>query len=177
MYVDPLITAEHAIQRLEDMTLPTDVAIDPRYYGYTPLPMREFCAGLEALKQYVTETTYCFPELAFLDVGCGIGTKLLAAQFHGFRVSGIEVVPAYADVARRLVPEANIAVTDAFDFTNYADFDVVYAYHPCQDKTLEKRLEEHIVSHMKPGAFIFLAGERVTCGGVEHIGDQVWRVI
>ncbi len=92
----------------------------------------------------------------FLDVGCGIGTKLLLARFLGWGdVTGIELRPEYGEVARRLCPEADVFVADAFEWDGYGEFDVVFMYRPCIPDDLERHLEDRVLSLMKPNAHAF----------------------
>lgn len=156
------------ILALERRWIPPDPK-NPNYYGYIPLNVRWFIEGMEVAMR-------CHPGRGFLDVGCGIGTKMLIARHLGYEVSGIEVHAPYAEVARELCPGANIEVADAFD-VNHFDADVVYVYRPCRGDELEGRLERHVVANMNPGALIFCDGrdEPPTSTGV-LMGPPVWRI-
>lgn len=91
----------------------------------------------------------------FVDVGCGIGSKLILANdlSLGVDLVGIEIETSYAEVARKLVPSADIRCQDAMT-VDYSEFDVIYFYCPFRDLKKERALEEHIVNTAKSGAYI-----------------------
>ena len=97
----------------------------------------------------------------------------------GWRVKGIELYPAYAEVCRRLVPSAPVAVSDAFDWTDF-DADLVYSYRLCGGDDAQDRLTAHIVAHMRPGGLLFLPGCPPPVGahpvGAHPVGTAVYRV-
>ena len=132
--LDAPSTIAAVVERLESAWVP-EITAHPDYYAWEPIGIHSFVG---ALSQY--------PPGRFLDVGCGIGTKLLAAHFMGFTVSGIELHSEYAEVARRLVPEAQITVCNAFDYQGYGDFDVVYLTTLCVDESRQAELESLIRS-------------------------------
>ena len=89
----------------------------------------------------------------FLDVGAGIGTKmLLAREIFGLDVTGIERVPAYIKVARD--HDLMVIERDAAGWDGYGDYDLVYFNRPFFDQGLQERLEQHIWNTMKPGAVV-----------------------
>jgi len=65
-----------------------------------------------------------------LEVGCGSGVFLRAAADRGARVTGLDASDALIALARRRVPEAELAVGD-LQFLPYADdtFDVVAGFN------------------------------------------------
>jgi SAM-dependent methyltransferase len=84
----------------------------------------------------------------FLDVGCGIGSKVYLAGLH-FESHGIENDAEVAEIARKLVaglPRCRIIEADALTFANYGDFDAIYFYRPLHSEPLEDQLEEKIYS-------------------------------
>jgi SAM-dependent methyltransferase len=99
----------------------------------------------------------CIPEMKgrkFLDVGCGPGTKmLLAKQFYGLNVHGIELNPAMACVAFK---EGSVKTCDALQVPagTYRAFDLIWLYRPFRDPQLEEELEARITDEMKPGAIL-----------------------
>lgn len=138
------------------------------FYGYEPLPLAPFIAALEIARSLI-------PNGRFLDVGCGIGTKLLLAHYLGWAdVTGVELRPEYAGPARRLMPEATIVEADAFGWDGYNEFDVVYSYRLCVPDDLEIALEERIASLCRPGTLLILP-MGLTKPGVS-VAPDVWRV-
>jgi SAM-dependent methyltransferase len=99
----------------------------------------------------------CAPEMrgrAFLDVGCGPGTKmLLARHFFGFEADGIEISREMAEAAAE---HGVVFIADAGDTAPgfYAPYDLIWLYRPFRDPVLERRLEAWIMDEMKPGAIL-----------------------
>lgn len=120
-----------------------------KFHAYDPLPWAIF---LPLIEQGIEAAP---PSRRFLDVGCGIGTKLLFMHYLGWQVAGIERHPPYAHAARLLVPEAEVTPLDAFDVESF-DADIVYAYRPCIADDLQERLEDHIIRRMPPGSVLLL---------------------
>jgi SAM-dependent methyltransferase len=107
----------------------------------------------------------CVPELAgqaFLDVGCGPGTKmLLASHFFGLEVNGIEIDLVMGAAARKCGP---VWTADALQMAPglYAAYDLIWLYRPFRDPVLEDKLEERIRNEMKVGA-VLAGGQWETC--------------
>lgn len=101
----------------------------------------------------------------FVDVGCGIGSKLALAQAFGFVTYGVEIDPELAKIARRICygGSMNIIEGDALE-QDYGEYDVVYFYRPFAEEKLEKRLEQRIVTTAKPGAIILA---NLKCDGMK----------
>lgn len=117
------------------------------HFAYDPLPVALFFPGIRQASE-LTEGR------RFLDVGCGIGTKLALMYVMGWRVTGIDRHEPYAKIARELVPEANVMVADAFDVASF-DADLVYMYRPMVSDADEERLEAHVMRHASPGTVCF----------------------
>lgn len=147
-----------------DLGLPQD-----GYYGWMGLPVDDFLEGIAIVRQALGAG-----EHSFLEVGSGIGSKLLLARQLGFDVAGVELNDRYAKVARFMVPRAPVTVTNAFAFTRYHKYDVVYCFHPCVDDRQQLRLNRLIVEHMKQGGVFFCPGAGFP-RWVEHLGGPVWR--
>lgn len=180
VHLDPMQAMGEVVDRLQSRWVP-EIEESEEYFDWEPLSEWEFFAGLGVVHKHVVETQHCWPEMRFMDVGCGIGTKLLLARWSGYaEIVGLERRPEFADVARVLAPEAKVVVADAFDYT-YGGFDVVYSFRLCRDLERQHELTRHIVASMSKGAYLFLAGSTVEDANirsrrVEHIDDQVWRV-
>lgn len=113
----------------------------------------------------------CVPELngpAFLDVGCGPGTKMaLARHFYGLTACGIEIDPEMAAQARNwgsVITGDALAVPSGF----YREYDLVWLYKPFRDNDLERQLEERIMRELKPGAVLAGASWETSPAGRWH---------
>lgn len=117
-----------------------------RSLPWMPFPVFDFIAlTAEALPEASGEK--------FLDVGCGIGTKmLLADQIFGLDTFGIERVPEYARQARQL----GLAVTtgDALTWDKYGEFDLIFLNLTFRDPGLQNQLEQKAWSDAKSGAVV-----------------------
>jgi len=103
------------------------------------------------------EPIYHMP--AFLDVGCGPGTKMqIASALFGFQVHGIEIDAAMAfDAAQRQFrTSAEVEHADALFVPDgyYGNFDLIWLYRPFREAAHERVLETRIVQEMKPGAIL-----------------------
>lgn len=139
---------------------------ETRYLPFVSLDVGEFAKCMEIVGPATRDRT-------FLDVGCGIGTKLALASCLGFEVSGIEIRADYAEVARRLVPEARIAVANALEVDAFTA-DVVYAHRCCLYDDEQRVLERRIAAGMDRGALLVLPHGSQEHHG-EHLGGNVWR--
>jgi trans-aconitate methyltransferase len=94
----------------------------------------------------------------FLDVGCGIGTKVLLAQQMNFEADGLDFVPEYCEAARELCGSlSTIHDADAREFDKYGDYDLIYAYRPLVEEAETAWLTGWIAEQLKPGSLMFLA--------------------
>ena len=99
--------------------------------------------------------------LSFLDVGCGVGLKVLqAAQVfeisQGLEYDNTRVVVADALIQRLHRPEDKVFQADALTYNGYAGFDVIYAYKPLSLSDLLIQMETRIIEHAKPGTVLVL---------------------
>lgn len=95
--------------------------------------------------------------LHFMDVGCGVGLKLLQAASLYEQVSGLEVEPHRAEAAAEwLWRTAEVITGDAATFERYGDFDVIYAYKPLPTEELMAQTEDNIVAQARPGAILIM---------------------
>jgi 2-polyprenyl-3-methyl-5-hydroxy-6-metoxy-1,4-benzoquinol methylase len=95
----------------------------------------------------------------FLDVGCGGGTKLLAAASMFHQVCGLELDPIYLEQARRLLALARqgrcqVEAGDALTYDGYGRFDVIYLYEPIREAEPELALERRIFAQCRPGCVV-----------------------
>lgn len=154
-------------------------------YEYIPL-------GLEAFQTQITVAHGLLADTAnasFIDVGCGIGTKVALARLKFPRAYGIEITPEYAEVARRLLSRFN-TLSDKDEYIicgnalehSYKPYDVIYFYCPFMQPDLQIKLEQHLVKTAKKGA-IFLAnnaqfGQLWSSDKVERVwGHTIYRKV
>lgn len=133
--------------RLEQPILPStpDASV---YFAYDPLPIADFFSGVQIAVPFTRGRR-------FLDIGCGIGTKLMLMHYLGWEVAGIDRHEPYVKAARKLIPEASLTCADLRDVGSFtADF--VYMYRPGVSDALEDALERHVISCLTPGTVLYL---------------------
>jgi trans-aconitate methyltransferase len=89
----------------------------------------------------------------FLDIGAGVGTKMMLAEnVFGLDACGVERVPEYVKAAheRRLT----VIEADALTYDGYGDYDLVFFNRPFYDKNLQAQLEQRVWENMKSGAVV-----------------------
>lgn len=142
---------------------------ETRYLPFVSLGVEEFSRCMDVAIANL-------PGRRFMDVGCGIGTKLLFAATLGFNVRGIELRHDCAEVARRLVGQDCVTVANAFDVDSF-DADVVYSHRCCVYSEEQLSLERHIAANMPTGSLLILPhGAMETPQGGGHLGANVWRI-
>lgn len=106
----------------------------------------------------------------FIDVGCGVGTKVAIAAEAGFDASGIEITPKYVAVAKRLVANTKMGyVFNSLRYPptihlgnalkhDYSNYDVIYFYWPIQHQPTERRLEAKMFREAKRGTLFIANG-------------------
>lgn len=97
--------------------------------------------------------------LRFLDVGCGGGTKVLAAATCFDLCDGLEyeknVVVTGQQFIQILSPErCKLMQGDALEFSRYGDYDVIFFYKPLVDDNKMAEMEERIFAQAKPGTVL-----------------------
>lgn len=149
------------------------------FHGDIPLPMTRFQNLIRAAARLLRAMDRPEP-WSFLEVGCGAGLKLLAAQEYFTRVVGVEYDARRATAAQEMTDRAHHHLTeadnaaspwlrgtapqerclvhsgDALDFDGYGDFDVIYAYRPIADTELRTRLEKRIIAEARPGTLLIM---------------------
>jgi SAM-dependent methyltransferase len=117
---------------------------------WMPFPMSAYILLLD-------EAFLAAPGNRFLDVGAGVGSKMLRARdTYGLDITGIEIVPEYAAEAGRA--GLDVRLGDALDFRDYGDYDLIWLYRPFRDPGLQADLERIIWDQMAPGAIVMCAG-------------------
>lgn len=139
---DAPLAVDQTVQRLEGLLAPRFP--DEQRFDLVSLPLPEFCQAVDELGPAGGRR--------FLDVGCGIGTKLAVAYFLGWGdLTGIELRADYAATASFVCPEAEVIVADAMEWDGFDAFDVVYMYRPFVDDADQAALEARIVAQARPG--------------------------
>jgi len=116
-------------------------------YPNASFSVLQFIAHLRLIK------SRCEQNLRFLDVGCGLGSKVGIAQSLGFDAYGLEINPYYAAIASEQVGPNRILCTDAVGFCDYGKFDVIYFYNPM----VSDEIEQSIMASAKMGAIVYHA--------------------
>lgn len=122
---------------------------------WMPFPLFDFIALVaEALPEAAGSS--------FLEVGCGIGTRMLVAhELFSLDCHGIDRVPEYVAQANEMLPEGRPGVTaevaDALGWGGYGKYDIVWFNRPFNDRALQFQLEAQVWRDMKPGAVVIWA--------------------
>lgn len=95
----------------------------------------------------------------FLDMGCGGGTKVLAAAAKFDVAHGADFLPEYVAEAQAFFKRVGadpkmIIQADALSFDGYGAYDIIYVYRPLQDVALATQMEERILAQVSPGTII-----------------------
>lgn len=115
--------------------------------GWMPFQMADFTA---IMTEVVRETD----GPAFLEVGSGIGTKMLtASHMFGLTTAGIEYDETLATIAIQKL-RGPVRIGDALQVPLgfYSSHDIIWMYRLFRDEELQDQLEQRIYSEMKPGA-------------------------
>lgn len=123
-------------------------------YPFVAMDTRQAYEQLVAARDFLQAKGLFRPGLKFIDIGCGIGNILLLAEMLGFSVFGVEKDEASLRIARNLVDAAAVVKTDIWEFTDLADFDVLYYFRPFCEKTRQVRFEQYIEEQCKPGSIL-----------------------
>ena len=129
---------------------------DPVTTPWMPYQAADFVAILwECMEVLHSERGYVpSSRPAFLDVGCGPGTKMdIASTLFGLEAYGVEIDKDMAMVADKRFPH-RVNPVDALSFHSYDQFDLIWLYRPFRDRDKELALENRIISKMKPGAIL-----------------------
>ena len=132
------------------------------YYPYIPLHPMRFLNVLKSLRLLFGHRE------SFIDVGCGIGEKVLLAHHTEMfdKCYGIEYSSYTHDIAKSkiepIIGSNTIIYGDAFahDFSTY---DTIYMYCPIQNPDTMLRLLEYIYKTMREDAIIIFFNGSVPC--------------
>lgn len=157
----------HTIDALERAWFPAVLPEHPEFYEYQSTPVDTFVVALAQARELAQGDSY-------LEVGCGIGTKLVIAQHFGFEVHGIEARAQYAATAAFLCPEAKIEVADARYYDAYNAFDVIFCYRPIISEEGQAALDRRICEQAKDGAVLLCPYRDLAPHGRRQVAEHVW---
>jgi trans-aconitate methyltransferase len=119
---------------------------DPRCLPWMPFPAWDFIA-------LVAEALPESSGTQFLDIGCGVGARMLVArELFELDVHGIDRVPEYVNEAWKHGLSAEVA--DALGWNGYGKYDLLFLNRPFKDPVLQRQLEAQVWDDMAPGAVI-----------------------
>jgi hypothetical protein len=142
--------------------------------GWLPYPLREWRLLMEAARANGALGPY-------LELGSGIGTKVLAARDLGYDGYGVENNPVLVREAERLGAQTAL---DDVRTASVVHAGIVYVNHPLAAEEDEMALERRVQAELKPGAVLI----QVRSGHHPHgshwellkqirTGDVAWRKI
>lgn len=149
-------TALVAMTALEHKYASREDSESPDSWGYLAYPHVLFGQMLDAAVKAADAER---PRM--IDLGCGIGTKLLAAERAGCEALGIEHDPRLAEEALKLgatVYEADLADPGTWRGP-VSETDIVFCNSPFRDPVLEIAFEAGLADAMKPGAVLMLGNK------------------
>lgn len=130
------------------------LTIDERQKGhfcYIPYYIDSFVRAMDHITTHVPEGAH------FIDVGSGIGDKVLLAKLvYGWTATGVEYSKYTHTIARRHIGKVvdNLIHGDAFADVDFSAYDLVYMYHPIANPVRMRDLFMHVAAHIKDGAII-----------------------
>jgi len=123
-------------------------------YPFVPMDTRQMIEQVQLARATLQKRQENQHIYTFIDIGCGIGNVLLAAEQLDFEVFGIEKDPYPCKIAQKLIGETQVRMEDIWDFNDYGKFDVIYYFRPFHDGNTQKRFELHIENSLKPGGIL-----------------------
>jgi hypothetical protein len=145
---------------------------DPVFNPWMPFQVADFVAIMSECVAYCNPVEEPVVSAQFLDVGSGIGTKMMLAEvLFGLSPSGLEVDEEMARYAGDTYGQWTI-LKDALKYPNYYNFDIIWMYRPFRDGFKQAELEHKIFEEMKPGAIVAGAQWENQPGGFEIIVDD-----
>jgi hypothetical protein len=158
-------SAFHAIERrLGDCEAikPSQSSCEKHHYSFIPLDSIVFTRAIAEARDIwkahnQQSNRHYYPR--FLDVGCGIGTKVFLSRYVDDidMCHGLEYDEAYLPLARQLCGNDRIIHADGTEWTGYDAFDIIYMYVPIKDSKLQKALQAQVIKYAKPGTVIVMA--------------------
>lgn len=154
-YVNSLYSALHAL------ALPPTEAMRHRIQGShadISLPATHFEALCHAAYRVCLAQGRNAP-LRFLDVGCGGGTKIVAASSFFPIAHGIDNHPSSVKMGQSVVerlgfPRGSVTEANALTFDGYGDYDIIYFFRPISVREDLKAMEDRILANARPGTIL-----------------------
>ena len=130
-------------------------AIENRMGAYTYIPAGR-AYFIERVSQIKSKAQ--LSDMKFIDVGCGIGDKVMLAQFLGFDAYGVEINSHTLGLAQyflhKVVPYTHLILGNAFDI-DYSQYSFIYMYVPIYDVKKMAELYRLIKKRAKGKTVIF----------------------
>jgi len=123
-------------------------------YPFVPMDTRQMIEQVKLARTTLQNRRESECPYTFIDIGCGIGNVLLAAEQLDFEVFGIEKDPFPCKVAQKLIGKAQVRMEDIWKFSDYSKFDVIYYFRPFHDGDTQRRFELHIENSLKSGGIL-----------------------
>lgn len=150
MEKEEFIKLEGELSALEKEWYERAIQVAPEFYPWVPYPLLKF-ARLLAIAMEVNPGP-------MVELGAGIGTKVLMARAMGVETLGVENNEIYLKEAARL--GASVVEGDIRDF-DVAPYGIVYTYHPLFPEAHEAGFEGYIQGSMSVGS-VFIC-PKVAC--------------
>lgn len=119
-------------------------------YNYVPYELKLFLN----LIADIYEITKNKKNPKFIDIGCGIGTKVLIASIL-FDSYGIDCNQEHIEISKILGCN-NTFCGDIFE-QDYSDYDILFYYRPFYDDVIYEKFETKIYEESKTGSIIIPA--------------------
>ena len=156
------------IARLETHITPRGLN-DPDWYDWISLPLTTYLNGMRSIRAHLGPGRH-----HYLEVGSGIGTKLILAHALGHHATGIEHHQPYVQVSRRLAPHCPVIHANALDKDGaYHNADIIYNYSIATDQDQHHQINQLITHRMRRGAIYFTA-RHPQPDQLEPIAPNVW---
>jgi SAM-dependent methyltransferase len=126
-------------------------------HGYVPYPPKDFLVKMCAASR-LHQAIRGKRASRFLDVGCGVGTKVFLAAHLFTHAVGLEIDPRLLRIARTLdetsLRNSSFIRGDALAYDDYARYDVLFLYRPFRDDDRQAALERRIAEQTRAGTII-----------------------
>ncbi|NDR58000.1 class I SAM-dependent methyltransferase [Aliiruegeria sabulilitoris] len=142
---------------LNTLTQDADTEVEGAFSDIS-LPLSVFLENIHAACRVLLALGR-YEDRRFVDIGCGSGEKLLAAAPCFERVTGVEIDPGYAALARDIthrarIGNADIVETDARIYEGCPQQDVIYFYRPMRYPKALAQLESQVVETCRAGTLL-----------------------
>lgn len=150
-YMDAMIRAVNIFDSFLGKSAQTDEAKEYGCFQYVSYNEKKFFSQISKVMQILSMLNKR-NKARFIDVGCGIGTKVFLASTLFSEAHGIEIDDNYITTGLNIIkhcsPEytSNLSLKkrDALQFSHYRDYDVIYIYRPFHNVEKQNELEEKI---------------------------------